>query len=105
MTIPDDVRSRRLLKELSAALTTRTHEATEASRQLRDAVCEYVAAEQTRGTSLDVILATVKSLLRKAEGIAGFSSDTMARQLMDWCLEFHSHRAYMPPGPGTLPIA
>ena len=105
MTIPDDKVSRKLLNELSHALTARTHEAEKASHELRDAVCEYVAAEQARGTALKQVLATVKQLLAKAEGISGYSSDTMASQLMDWCLEFHSRRPYVPPAPGGLPTA
>ena len=90
MSLPDDPRARKLHHELSLALSQRTHEAARASVGLRDAVCEYVAAEQARGTSLAAILATVKQLLAKAESAAGFASDTMAVQLMDWCLEFHS---------------
>ncbi len=105
MTIPDDKASRKLLSELSGALTARTHEAAKASKELRDAVCEYVAAEQARGTGLKEVLVTVKQLLAKAEGIAGHSSDTMASQLMDWCLEFHSGRYYVPPEPSGLPTA
>ena len=105
MTIPDDKASRRLLTELSNALSARTHEAANASQELRDAVCEYVAAEQARGTALKEVLATVKQLLAKAEILSGYSSDTMASQLMDWCLEFHSQRTYLPPAPDGLPTA
>jgi hypothetical protein len=101
MTLLNDERSRKLLAELSSALTARTNEAAIASEELRDAVCEYVSAEQARGTKLDTILAAVKQLLAKAEGVADFSSESMAGQLMDWCLEFHSRRAAtsLPPLP------
>lgn len=102
MSTSDDKTSRKLLSELSNALSARTQEAMKASQNLRDAVCEYVAAEQARGTSLKEVLATVKQLLAEAESVAGYSTDTMAGQLMDWCLEFHSPGA---PDPVTLPIA
>ena len=105
MTPPEDARSRKLLNELSSALTARTQEAAKASHELRDAVCEYVAAEQARGISLSVILSTVKQLLARAEGAAGVSSESMAAQIVDWCLEFHSQRRATPPEPSPLPTA
>ena len=105
MTPRENARSRKLLNELSNALTARTHEAAKASHELRDAVCDYVAAEQARETSLNVILSTVKQLLARAEGAAGFSSGSMAAQLVEWCLEFHSQRRPTPPEPTPLPTA
>lgn len=87
---------RTLLTELNKVVTDRTVAATSDRLNLRDAVCAYVAAEQARGTSLTSIIKVVKQILRKAEESANGASDAaelrnneLARQLVDWCEEFH----------------
>ena len=88
---------RTLLSELSNVLADRTHVAAKDSIDLRDAVCAYVAIEHARGTPLQGVIETVKEILRKAEaGMAGATGTTnaLAQQLIEWCMEFH---------PGTLP--
>ena len=78
-----------MLAELSNVLSDRAHEAAADSVSLRDAVCAYVAVEHLRGTPLASVVATVKSILRKAEREAAQASDELAQQLIDWCHEFH----------------
>ena len=83
----------RLLAELTAALSERTEAAIAARVNLRDAVCAYVALEHERGVPLQKVIQTVKGLLRKAEEDTANSTDELAVQLVDWCVEFHR-----PPG-------
>ena len=80
---------RRLLAELSNTLADTTRAAARHSVALRDAVCEYVSVEHTRGTPLSDVIQTVKETLRKAEAGAAQTSDDLAQQLIDWCHEFH----------------
>lgn len=87
---------RAVLSELSLVLTDQTREATQTRRGLRDAVCDYVAVEQARGVSIARIIQTVKDILRNAETVAAADApaaeirdDDLAKQLVDWCVEFH----------------
>ena len=80
---------RQLLAELSNAITDKTLAAARDSIRLRDAVCEYVAIENTRRTPLPEVIRTIKEILRKAESDGARASDELAQQLIDWCLEFH----------------
>ena len=80
---------RKLLKELSAAIADRTHEAAADSIALRDAVCAYVAVEEARGTALKSVVETVKQILRQAEKETAKATAELAQQLVDWCHEFH----------------
>lgn len=78
--------------ELQEALTAKTEVAIAARKELRDAVCRYVDAEQSRGTSLALIITTVKNILTKAERNSGHATDELAQQLIDWCRQFHGKR-------------
>ena len=51
---------RRLLAELTNTLADKTRAAARNSIALRDAVCEYVTVEHTRGTPLAEVIQTVK---------------------------------------------
>ena len=78
-----------LLTELEETLSDRTETAIAARIELRDAVCRYVDAEQTRGTTLAIIISCVREILAKAEARAGNTSTELAQQLVDWCRQFH----------------
>ncbi|MEP6506997.1 MAG: hypothetical protein ABJC63_02140 [Gemmatimonadales bacterium] len=81
-----------LLAELRDTLTSRTEAAIASRIELRDAVCRYVDAEQTRGTTLGSIITSVKEILEKAEEGATGATTELAQQLIDWCKQFHSKR-------------
>ena len=89
MTKEPDREYRRLLAELTSTLANKTRAAARHSVALRDAVCEYVSVEHTKGTPLAEVIQTVKEILRKAEAGAAQTSDDLAQQLIDWCHEFH----------------
>lgn len=78
--------------ELQEVLTAKTEMAIVARKELRDAVCRYVDAEQSRGTSLTLIILTVKDILAKAERESTHGTDELAQQLIDWCEQFHGKR-------------
>lgn len=87
---------RLLLTELNLAITDRASTAASTRATLRGAVCDYVAVEQARGSSLKTIIQTVKDILKNAEQEALKATDAtekkdddLARQLVDWCVEFH----------------
>jgi len=89
---------RKLATELDRVLSDTTKQAITDRTTLRDAVCAYVDAERLRGTPLTTLIETVNEILRKAEVGAALKSDgdadrddELARQLVNWCLEFH-HR-------------
>ena len=86
----------KLLAELSAVIAERTYQASADSIALRDAVCAYVAVENSRGTPLADVVEIVKQMLRKAEKGAPAPAE-LAQQLVDWCHEFH------PDGTGAEP--
>jgi hypothetical protein len=78
-----------LMTQLQQALADETQTATNDRIRLRDAVCDYVSAEQARGTPLKGIILTVRNILRKAEEGSVNASDALARQIINWCIEFH----------------
>ncbi len=78
--------------ELQEVLTVKTEMAIAARKELRDAVCRYVDAEQSRGTSLTLIIIAVKDILAKAEKESAHATDELAQQLIDWCKQFHGKR-------------
>ena len=87
---------RTLSTEIGKALSDRAHAATSDRTSLRDAVCAYVAVEQARGTTLKIVIETLKEILREAEQVAASATaaterrdDDLAQQLVDWCTEFH----------------
>lgn len=84
-----------LRSELQEVLTHRTETAIAARIDLRDAVCRYVDAEQSRGTSLAIIIGTVKSILAEAEEESVHATDELAQQLVDWCRQFHGKHLAM----------
>ena len=85
-----------LSTEIRNALSDRTNMAISDRTALRDAVCAYVAAERLIGTTLKSVIESVKEILREAEKAAVTATDAtehrddrLARQLVDWCTEFH----------------
>jgi ElaB/YqjD/DUF883 family membrane-anchored ribosome-binding protein len=82
-----------LLDELNSVLSDRTEAAVADRIALRDAVCHYVEAEQSRGTPLPTIIATVREILREAEPEPANVPGHLAEQLVEWCRQFHGKRA------------
>lgn len=80
---------RMLYDAINRALSEKADAAVRDRIVLRDAVCDFVSAEQARGTGLDKILQSVKEILRKAESGTKRASDQLAQQIVNWCLEFH----------------
>ena len=78
-----------LVGELTSVLSERTEAAVADRIALRDAVCRYVDAEQSRGTPLAVIIATVKGILTEAEADSANVPEELAEQLVEWCRQFH----------------
>ena len=85
-----------LFAEIDRVLSDRTHTAIADRATLRDAVCVFVLAERTRGTTLRSLIRTVKEILRKAEEKVSHAkrgseqrAAQLAKQLVDWCMEFH----------------
>ena len=93
MTEESDREYQHLLGELNTVLTDRTEAAVADRIALRDAVCHYVEAEQSRQTPLALIIATVKEILREAEPDPDNVPDELAEQLVAWCRQFHGKRA------------
>lgn len=94
---------RTVLTELNKVLSDRTGAATSNRITLRDAVCAYVAVEQARGTTLKIVIETLKEILREAEQVAASATaaterrdDDLAQQLVAWCLEFVAAGRRMP---------
>lgn len=81
-----------LLGKLNMVLSDRTEAAVSDRIALRDAVCRYVDAEQSRGTLLAAIVATVKGILREAAPEAANVPEELAEQLVEWCRQFHGTR-------------
>ncbi len=59
---------------------------------LRDTVCAFVNVEQARGLPLSAVIVSVKDILAKAQNGVRRASDELAKQLIDWCVEFHLSR-------------
>jgi hypothetical protein len=83
---------RKLLAEMAKVLKNLTNTVVAERIELRNAVCEYVEVEHARGTPIQKVIEIVTQILREAELEAGHASEELARQLVDWCLEFHSAR-------------
>jgi hypothetical protein len=93
VTEKSDEEYQHLLGELNFVLADRTEAAVADRITLRDAVCHYVEAEQSRGTPLLTIIGTVKEILREAEPDSDNIPDELAEQLVEWCRQFHGRRA------------
>lgn len=78
-----------LLTQLNSVLADRSTTAATDLICLRDAVCAYVTMERARGTTLAAILLTVEEILESAGKESTSASDALARQIIDWCIEFH----------------
>jgi hypothetical protein len=78
-----------LLEKLRCVVADKTEGAIAARLDLRDAVCAFVAGEQARGQPLATVIATVKEILSKAQSGVRRATDELAKQLVDWCVEFH----------------
>lgn len=89
MTNNSGAEYRVLLAEITRVVGDKTSTIVNDRIVLRDAVCAYVAAEHARGTPLQGVIQTVRQILRKAEEGTATVTDELARQLIDWCLEFH----------------
>ncbi len=87
-----------LLGHVSDVLAEKTEAAISDRIVLRDAACAFVAAEHERGTPLEAVIETVRSILKKAEkkGNASASNSELALQLIEWCKEFHGSRVVAP---------
>jgi hypothetical protein len=92
VTAQSDEEYKVLLGELNTVVSERTEAAVSDRIALRDAVCRYVDAEQSRGTLLSTIISTVKEILRKAEPDAENLHEELAAQLIEWCRQFHGKR-------------
>ena len=78
-----------LLDEAEKLLTDATNTATHDRIELRDAVCAYMLAEQTKGNSIDAIRISVEAILIRAEVRIGKldGHKELAKDLVDWCLD------------------
>jgi len=78
-----------LLDEAEKLLTDATNTATHDRVELRDAVCAYLVAEQTKGSSIDSIRTSIEAILIRAEVRVGKldGHKELARDLLQWCLE------------------
>jgi len=85
-----------LLTEMHEVVSSKAESAIAARIELRDAVCRYVDAEQTRGTMLAVIIRSVEEILAKAEDGTEHASKDLARQLIEWCRQFHGKHIAAP---------
>ena len=92
LTDQSDQEYRALLEELNTVLSERTQAAVSDRIALRDAVCQYVEAEHSRGTPLAAIIATVKDILQKAEPDSANVPEELAEQLVEWCRQFHGKK-------------
>ena len=89
-----------LLEQLSSVIAEKTDAAIDARIALRDAVCAFVAVEQARGMPLSLVITTVNEILARVQAGVGKATDALARQLIDWCVEFHQSRL----APGSAAI-
>jgi hypothetical protein len=84
-----------LLFEVHRVLVAKTETATADRIRLRDAVCEFVFAEQRKGTSLSRMIQVIREILKRAEEAAAAShpetaltpTEDLARQLVEWCIQ------------------
>jgi hypothetical protein len=89
-----------LLEHLTTVVADKTETAIGTRTALRDAVCAFVEVERARGMPLSTVITTVKEILAKVQSGVGKVTDGLAKQLIDWCVEFHLSR--MPISPGTI---
>ena len=89
MTEESDNEKEVLFGELTTVLSDKTEAAIADRITLRDAVCHYVEAEQSRGTPLAAIISTVKGILKEAEPDPANVPEQLAEQLVHWCRQFH----------------
>ena len=81
---------RNLLDQAEKLLTDATNAATHDRIELRDAVCAYLAAEQTKGSSIESVRNSVEAILIRAEVRVGKLNGhkELAKDLVDWCLDY-----------------
>ena len=86
---------RKLFEKLNQILTERTDAAIGHRIKLRDAVCDYVLIEQTRGIPIDRVIEAVGAILRRADAAAAngaealkLRDEALASQLVYWCIAF-----------------
>jgi hypothetical protein len=91
-----------LLEHLTEALSARAEKALADRIALRNAVCAFVAVEQSRGTPLERLIEDVTALLREAETEADVSSEELGRVLVTWCVEFNLAASLAVPPVGGL---
>lgn len=79
---------RRLLAEAEKLLTDATDTALIDRVALRDAVCDYFAAERNKGNSVDSVRNSVEAILIRAEVRVGKldGHTELAKELVNWCL-------------------
>jgi|SRR5688500_17235381 len=85
-----------LRENLTRVLSERTEAATADRLRLRDAVCAYAEVEHLRGTALADVIQAVKDILASAEQAGVKPSQELARELVDWCVEFHRNARRIP---------
>jgi hypothetical protein len=84
-----------LLFEVHRVLVAETETATADRIRLRDAVCEFVFAEQRKGTSLSRMIQVIRETIKGAGDAAAIShpettlapTEDLARQLVEWCIQ------------------
>ena len=79
---------RRLLAEAEKLLTDATDTALIDRVTLRDAVCDYFAAERSKGNSVESVRNSVEAILIRAEARVGKldGHKELAEELVNWCL-------------------
>lgn len=77
------------LAELNGVLTARTDAATRDRISLRGAVCSYLAAERSRGTSVADFSRKLTGMLRETEGGNLEAAELLTQQLVGSCVKFH----------------
>lgn len=90
----DNNEQRVLLAQAEKLLTDATNTATNDRIDLRDAVCAYLAAEQSKGTSLEVVRSSVEAILIRAEVRVGKLNGhkELAKELVNGCLDHDEPR-------------
>ena len=73
------------LAQVNHALAIGTKAAIRDRISLRDAICDYLAAEQARGTPLRHITQTLIDVLKKADKD---TTDETTQEFVDWCMKF-----------------
>ena len=78
-----------LLDEAERLLTDATSTALTDRIGLRDAVCAYFAAEQSKGSSIESVRRSIEAILIRAEVRVGKLNghEALAKELVDWCID------------------